>query len=122
MQEQQASKHPQIKGVVFEDARAVLISAVGRAKKSAKEGQGYRHGGQAGVAGHSLEYPLFVKHQKQPVGRRKQPFVRGASNDPIEPLAVIPCPRSSGKFRCCNRRNHQIHFRQRISVFQKPSC
>ncbi|GEM_PF-6733178 len=55
MQEQQASKHPQIKGVVFEDARAVLISAVGRAKKSAKEGQGYRHGGQAGVAGHSLE-------------------------------------------------------------------
>ena len=55
MQEQQASKHPQIKGVVFEDSRAVLISAVGRAKKSAKEGQGYRHGGQAGVAGHSLE-------------------------------------------------------------------
>ena len=48
-----------------------------------------------------LEYPLFVKHQKQPVGRRKQPFVRGASNDPIEPFSPDPNRR---------RKAHRRHF------------
>ena len=64
----------------------------GRRGKSRKGGAGVQARGAGRCSRPSLEYPLFVKHQKQPVGRRKQPFVRGASNDPIEPIAVIrPC-------------------------------
>ena len=40
------------------------------AGKAAKEGKGFRLGAQAGAAGRSLEYPLFVKHQKQPVSAK----------------------------------------------------
>ena len=42
----------------------------GGAGKAAKEGQGSRLGAKAGAAGRSLEYPLFVKHQKQPVSAK----------------------------------------------------